>query len=154
MIHQLTSDIWFGDWQSPFECLGQVGGIINVAHHFSPRRGRSVYWSRLAELRHDVLYFRLSRKDREDVDEAYLWALESAKVLSRSLRPGLPILVHCQLGGHRGPSAALWLAWTDGYRTRAAFAELHQRALELVPSLARGRNYYRSLLAYIGERTK
>ena len=153
MIHRLTTDIWFGNWEAPFECLGQVGAIINVAHHFTRRRGRGIYWSRLAEVRHDVLYMRLSRKDRENVDEPYLWALESAKVISRRLRPGLPILVHCQMGGHRGPSAALWLAWTDGHRSWAAFDALHQRALELVPSLARGRNYYQSLIAYIRERT-
>ena len=152
MIHQLTPQVWFGNWAAPFECIGQVGAIINVAHHFSVRRGRNVYWSRLQELPHGVLYFRLARKDQDNVDDRYLTALNSAKVSARS-QSTLPILTHCQMGGHRGPSSALWLAWMDTDRSRTSFDVLHERVLELVPGLARGRNYYQSLVAYIRERT-
>ena len=148
MIHQLTPQVWFGNWEAPFECLGQVCGIINVAHHFSPKRGRAVYWQRLAELRHDVPYFRLSRKDRENVDEPYLMLLADAAGMAYRTKP-LPILTHCQLGGHRGPSSALFLAWLQTDRSPQAFDALHARVLELVPGLARGRNYYQSLVAWI-----
>lgn len=147
MYHKLTDRVFYGNWESPFELNGQVGTIINVAHNFNVRRGRGIYWQRLAELRHDVLYFRIARKDRENVDDEYMHALTSAVDTALTMNR-LPILTHCQLGGHRGPSAGLFAAWHIWGQFPHQFEELHQKVLQLTPGLARGRNYYHSLVAW------
>jgi hypothetical protein len=150
MIHKLTEQVWFGNWEAPFECIGKVGTIINIAHHFSPRHGRDVYWSKLKELPHHVLYFRLSKKDREDVDAHYMSALcQVVHIAFQSKK--LPILTHCQLGGHRGPTSAIIAAWELAGRGMNDLQKLHARALQLVPGLARGRNYYHSSMDIMGE---
>ncbi len=147
MIHKLTDRVWWGNWQAPVECLGQVGTIINVAHSFSRRRGRNAYWANLEQVRWDVMYFRLAKKDRMDIDEKYADALASV-VDSVSLLGKFPILTHCQMGGHRGPTSAIFVAWHLAGRKQAALRNLHMEALRLFPRLANGSNYYKSTLAY------
>lgn len=152
MIHKLTDQVWFGNWSAPFECIGQVGSIINVAHNFSERRGRHVYWQRLREIPHTTMYFRLARKDRENVDDKYLFQLEC--ILDAVENAGkLPLLTHCQLGGHRGPTSAIMSAWYLGNLKRELLVELQERALTLVPGLARGRNYYQSAMRLMMEQS-
>ena len=147
MIYKLTDKVWWGNWQAPVECVGQVGTIINVAHSFSARRGRNLYWANLEKVRWDVLYFRLAKKDRQDIDAKYAAALAKA-VDAAMLLDKLPILTHCQMGGHRGPTSAIFAAWHLSGRTHDALDRLHARALELFPKLANGSNYYKSTLAY------
>lgn len=145
MVHVLTDQVYFGDWQAPFECLSQVKTIINVAHDFSLRRGRRIYWQKLQELNHEVLYVRLARKDRVDVDEKYYQCFKSI-VLAAEAMGKMPILTHCQLGGHRGPSAAIMAAFILSGEKREVFESVHKWALEFVPKLAPGNKYYQSTL--------
>ena len=146
MYKKLTGQVWWGDWQAPFETKGQVGAIINVAHAFSKRRGRNIYWQRLEEISHNTIYFRIARRDREDVDDLYADALAGAIDVCRGYGK-MPILTHCQMGGHRGPSSALFTAWHLAGRT--GFEALHQQLLALHPRLAtRGVNYYKTIVAY------
>lgn len=149
MLQKLTDQVWFGNWEAPFECIGQVGTIINVAHHFNPRRGRDAYWRMLEDLPWDVLYFRLAKKDRQDIDDAYAVQLACATLAALESKR-LPILCHCQMGHHRGPTAALYVAWHLSEQSRTVFEQLHARLLELSPGLdMRGRNYYRSTVEFI-----
>ena len=147
MIHRLTDQVWWGNWQAPSECVGQVGCIINVAHSFSRRRGRNAYWANLERVQWEVMYFRLAKKDRMDIDDQYADALASVVDTALTMRK-VPILTHCQMGGHRGPTSALFVAWHIADRRGAALDELHRRALSLFPRLANGSNYYKSTLAY------
>lgn len=142
MLQQLTEQVWYGNWEAPFECF--PGAIINVAHNFSARRGRDAYWQRLASLDYRCLYFRLARKDREDVDDRYMQLLTAAVDAVRAAQ-AFPLVCHCQLGGHRGPSSALFAAWHLGGRPRRVFEELRSRLIELTPGILRGRNYWQSL---------
>lgn len=147
MIHKLTEQVWWGNWQAPTECIGKIGCIINVAHSFSRRRGRNLYWANLERVQWEVLYFRFAKKDRQDIDDNYAAAVASA-VDTAKLLGKFPILTHCQMGGHRGPTSAIFAAWHLAGRSRLALDSLHARALELFPRLANGSNYYKSTLAY------
>lgn len=151
MIHKLTPQVWFGNWEAPSECIGQVGTIINVAHNFSLRKGRRVYWDRLKDVKHEVFYARLAKKDREDWDENYYFALAHIVRAAQQLNK-FPILTHCQLGGHRGPSSAIFTAWMLGPCTLSRFEQLHDETLRLCPRLARGSNYYHSMLKMCRDR--
>ena len=148
MLKKLTDQVWFGNWQAPQECLGEVGTIINVAHNFSKRRGRSGYWADLRNIPHEVFYVRLALKDRQDVSHEYLTAffraVDSAVTLGK-----LPILTHCQMGGHRGPTSALLAAWHLAGRSKWSLENLHDDLVELSPGIVNGRNYYQSSLAYM-----
>jgi hypothetical protein len=136
MFKRLTDEVWYGNAESPFETIGQVKAILNVAHRF-----RSGYFERLGTIPYEVMYVRLAKKDREDVDQPYLSALAwLAKYVKDTMK--LPILCHCRMGGHRGPSSALAIA----YFLSGNLEALHERLLVLSPGLVRGRNYYRSIL--------
>lgn len=143
MIYKLTDKVWWGNWEGPFECIGQVQTIINVAHHFSPRRGRSKYWAMLEKIPHEVFYVRLAKKDRQDIDREYFRAFRNVVFHARDMGK-LPILTHCQMGGHRGPTSAIVAAWLLDGGTAEVLDRLHKRALELFPKLANGSNYYHS----------
>ena len=148
MIHRLTHDVWFGDGHSPFEAINEeppVGTIINVAHHL---RDRFDYFPRLRQIRHYVLYIRHALRDREDATPPYLDAL--ATFADHAVRLGkLPILCHCQMGGHRGPSAALFVVWHLGQRGRTLIETYHAAILRAVPRFAPGNRYRQSVMAYM-----
>jgi protein-tyrosine phosphatase len=152
MILWLTKQVAWGNWEAPRESAGQFKTIINVAHHFSGRRGRNAYWALLENLPWDIFYARLALKDRHDVTDEYCWALE--RIIDAAVNGDkLPILTHCQMGWHRGPSSAIFTAWHLAGRTRASLDESRARALELHPNLANGRNYYHSLMAWCERRS-
>lgn len=142
MIKQLSSNVYFGNWESPLECRCQT--IFNVAHSFSARRKRNIYWANLEQLDWRVFYVRLALKDGMAMDAAHIEHLRSLALMAKDMGK-LPILCHCQMGGHRGPTTAIIVAEAIGDGT---VADMHARALSLVPSLARGRDYYQSMLAY------
>lgn len=147
MIIKLTDQVWWGNWQAPAESAGQVKCIINVAHSFGKRRGRNVYWANLEQVPWETIYFRFAKKDRQDVTPEYLEAIATAADTAERLGK-LPILTHCQMGGHRGPTSAIFVAWHLGGRERGLLNHLHARALSLFPRLANGSNYYQSTMAY------
>ena len=150
MLWNLTEDVWFGDGHAPFEAIDNglpVGAIINVAHHL---RSRYNYWQRLGKIRHDILFLRLAKKDREDIDDVYANAMASF-VDSCVLMCKLPIVTHCQMGGHRGPTSAIFVAWHLAGRTHRSLDRLEKRAIAFRPRLVRGRNYYRSTMAWCRE---
>ncbi len=149
MIFQLTENVYFGNWTAPFDAVEKglkLGGIINVAHRFSERRGRN-YWERMKEVPHDVPYLRAALPDKSPVTEDYL---EIISTFVESVTCRGPILTHCQMGGHRGPAAGIFVAWLLENCTR--FEELNIEALRLRPRLANTLNgrakYYESMLEY------
>lgn len=147
MICKLSANVMYGNWESPGECIGKVGTIINVAHSFSRRRGRNIYWAYLEKVHWDVFYVRLAMKDRMEMTREYFISLVEITVLAIKLGK-LPILCHCQMGGHRGPTAAIVVACTLGEGT---FKDLLATALKLKPGLARGREYFKSMCRLMEE---
>lgn len=136
MNFQLDENVWFGDWQSPFELKDKVKTVINVAHHFSVRRGRNVYWQQLESLPWDIFYVRMAKKDHDFIDWDYFNTFNKI-VESSVLFRKLPILCHCQMGAHRGPTAGICAAWTLNGRTNEALDRFIAKATELRPKYAR-----------------
>jgi len=137
MFKKLTDDVYFGDCQSPFE-FREAKCIINVAHRLKPP-----YFEQLGTLPHTTLYVRHALKDRDNVTMPYLLTLKEIVECARAMGK-LPILTHCRMGGHRGPTAALAAAF---FLSNKPLSCLHSELLELVPGLKRGRNYYQSMLS-------
>jgi len=140
LFQKLTEEVWYGNADAPFETIGQVGCIINVAHNV-PRN----YCRRLTHIPYDTMYLRLAKKDADYVDSVYLMTLaqlaESARWMKR-----MPILTHCRMGKHRGPTSALAVAFFLSDKKRATFEALHAKLLTQRPGLrnakAPGAMYY------------
>ena len=147
MIHKLTHDVWFGNADAPFEAMQmkpRPNAILNVAHHF---RDRFNYFERMREVPHDVFYMRLALRDREPTTDTYMAAMTS--FVDHAVRLGkLPILTHCQMGGHRGPSSAIFAAWHLAHRPKGLIEQMNARVIEFVPKYAPGNKYRQSLLAW------
>ncbi len=109
MLVKLTPDIWFGDKRSVAESRGKIRSIINVAHVI-----RQPYWSNLESLDWKIWYFKLACPDRVAVNYEYMHAMEGIlRFIDEAQK--FPLLCHCQLGKHRGPTAAFFAAYTlDG----------------------------------------
>lgn len=135
MNFQLDTNVWFGNWESPFELKDKVKTVVNVAHNFSSRRGRNIYWQKLEELPWDIFYVRMAKKDHDTVDYNYFDAFVSTIQTAHSLNK-LPILCHCQMGGHRGPTAGVCAAWILRGKSRLALDDLIGKATELRPRYA------------------
>ncbi len=148
MFKQLTPQVYFGDRTSPFETLDKVQCVINVAHHLRPE-----YFAALKLLPYTTLYLRLAKKDREDVDLKYLLALRYFVGYARDTNK-LPLLTHCRMGGHRGPSSAIAAAFFLSDMTPATLEKIHSDTLLLVPGLIRGRNYYKSTMELLRNMAK
>lgn len=145
MIIAISKDIYFGNWESPLELPG-VRSIINVAHSFSARRGRNLYWANLERVPWTTLYFRFARKDGQAVDDTYMACLTSA-VMSIAASNAFPLLTHCQMGGHRGPTAAMFAFWCLNGQSKDALQEGFNRIKSVRPGFGEGRNkdYHESL---------
>jgi protein-tyrosine phosphatase len=139
MHWKLDDNVWFGDWTSPIELKDEVNTIINVAHSFSRRRKRHVYWQNLEQLNSKILYVRLAKKDHDEVDSQYLAAFESV-VNQAVLADKLPILCHCQMGRHRGPTSGVAAAWILNGKTRESLEHFIKKATELRPKYVRSVN--------------
>ena len=111
MIVRFTNDVWFGDKPSVCECSGQIESVINVAHNI-----RRPYWDNVRKLPWGVWYFRLASPDGKHLPFGYISVLEYViKGIGEARK--FPLLCHCKMGGHRGPTAALFAAWVlDGKR--------------------------------------
>lgn len=111
MINKLSDYVWWGDKPSVQESLGRFKSVINVAHSI-----RRPYWQNLNNLHWQVWYFRLASPDREPLPESHMDGLIS---VLEAIRVGgkLPLLCHCKMGGHRGPSTALLAHWHLSGRT-------------------------------------
>ena len=108
MICKLNDLIWFGDKASVRGSIGQVGSIVNAASTI-----RRPYWDWVGKLDWEVLYFHLGWPDRTPVTLEYARALDS--VIEAVLRSSkFPLLCHCRMGGHRGPTTAMYAAWCIG----------------------------------------
>ena len=136
MNFQLDTNVWFGNWESPFELKDKVKTIINVAHYFSKRKGRNIYWQRLEELPSDILYVRIAKKDHDFVDSEYFTSIVSAIEIAIYYKK-LPILCHCQMGGHRGPTAAICASWVINGKSKFVIDSLVSKATELRPRYSR-----------------
>ena len=99
---EFTDRVWFGDMPSVQECGAQVKSVINVAHNI-----KRSYWGNVGRLPWDVWYFRLASPDRESLSEEYIQALEWV-IRSIDKANKFPLLCHCRMGGHRGPTTALF----------------------------------------------
>lgn len=146
MIYQLNQHVYWGDWKSPVEAAGVVGAVFNVAHSFSRRRLRNIYWADLERVDWRTFYVRLALKDAMEATPEYCAALEQTALIAKHLGK-LPILCHCQMGGHRGPTAAVFVSWVLGGKTRAAYDEACKALRAIKPNWGLGRNkgYFRSL---------
>ena len=136
MNFQLDTNVWFGNWESPLELKDKAKTIINVAHHFSKRRLRNVYWQNLQELPWDIYYVRMAKKDWDTVDAIYFISLVKSIEIGIALNK-LPILCHCQMGGHRGPTAGVCAAWILNGKTNEALDYFTNKATQLRPSYAK-----------------
>ena len=150
MFVKLTDHVWYGNWQAPLECAQTAGSIINVAHHFRPSRGRDAYWRNLAAIPHTVPLFRLARRDKDEFTADYANELIGAiEIIKQS--NAFPLLTHCQMGGHRGPSAAVFAAWHLGGRGAEWLSYLVQSAFPCYTEETKG-NYRRTMIAYCRSR--
>jgi len=154
-LFHLTSDVWWGDYEAAAHVGQEVKAIINVAHSFSVRRGRNVYWANLERVNWRTLYFRIAKKDAEEFTPHYAQSL-AAVVDIVSHNAAFPLLCHCQMGGHRGPSAAIFSAWHLGGRKLSHLESLNAKAMEFFPPLSRSRDggYYKSMLPLLRSLSK
>lgn len=136
MNFQLDTNVYFGNWESPFELKDKVKTVVNVAHRFSERRMRNVYWQKLQELPWDIYYVRLAKKDWDSVDEIYFNALVKGIEIGIEMNK-FPILCHCQMGGHRGPTAGVCAAWILNGKTEKALDYFIDKATIFRPKYAR-----------------
>ena len=157
MYRKLTNDVWFGDWQSPFETGKDVKAIVNLCHDFQECRGTSGYWGRLAELDWQKLYLRVARPDRSEFDPAIIASLTAFARVCKEVNL-FPLLSHCQMGGHRGPTGAIFIAWELADRSADALEQLNADALRLKPSLIRATRrrgrLYPAVLKYCRENSR
>lgn len=117
MIRKVSRDIWFGDKPSVQEALGEVQAIINVAHSL-----RRPYWGDLGKLHWNVYYIRMAIPDRVPVTDEYCNMLACA-IDGIQANGKFPLLCHCRVGHHRGPTAAFFAYWHLHGRTGTAFRE-------------------------------
>ena len=149
MIHKLTDKVWFGDCFAVRESVGKVKSIINVAHSL---RRNPEYWTDVPKHKHDVMYFRLAKRDREPFGFDYISGLASA-IQSVDACNAFPLLTHCQFGGHRGPTSAMFAAWLLDGRKSGMLEELRLKITATVPGLdlnAKGDRclYHKQMVAY------
>lgn len=145
MIVKIDRRIWYGDKPSVVESLGRVGSIINVAHVL-----RRPYWRDLKKLDWTVWYFRLALPDRVEADDAYCRAFENI-ISSIEQADKFPILCHCRVGGHRGPTAAFFAYWCLNGKTQAAFQAGLVAMEQKLPGFSKPhsrRIYRQTVLAY------
>jgi protein-tyrosine phosphatase len=129
-LWRLTDSIWWGNVDSPRECLHEAKAVIClaengelVAPHISPYAvqipagcTRPHFW--------------LPRNDFNAVDDQYMRTLVGALATVDSA--GLyPLLIHCLAGVHRSPSVAIYAA----VRLGGDYESLHARAKELRPEM-------------------
>lgn len=147
MFKHVNENVYFGNWTSPLEVPANC--IINVAHCFSERRGRNRYYANMEQVPWRTLQFRHAKKDGDEVTDEYMEVL--CQMADMAVKLGkLPILCHCQMGGHRGPTSSIVVAWH--LQGRKGLEEIHSRVLELAPGLnkmrERGRAYYRTSMEW------
>jgi protein-tyrosine phosphatase len=154
MNFQLDDNVYFGNHSAPIELGGKVKTVINVAHAFSSRRGRNIYFKNLEEMPWDTFYVRLAKKDRQKVDNKYFNTIESCIEQAVKLNK-VPILCHCQMGGHRGPTVGIMAAWILNGRTKECLDHFIVKATELRPRYAKSENtaYRRTMTQIMRERS-
>lgn len=145
MLRMVTADVWYGDRFAVRECGWKTGTILNVAHTC---RKHPEYWEDVGRLHSEVAYLRMAKRDRQPWNDEYpcqLWyTLEYAT---------LPILTHCQMGGHRGPTAAIFAAWMLNKRRGVFLEETLAQVQAQIPHLqldARGDRclYHKQMIAF------
>jgi len=128
MIHKLTDRVWFGDARAPMEAGNQVCAVLNVAHVI-----RRKWDYDLNAIPHGVAYFRLASPDREPLTlrylERFLAVVRLLENLNRETK--LPVLTHCQFGGHRGPASAIATAFLFEDNSLSNLKRLDARAFEM-----------------------
>jgi protein-tyrosine phosphatase len=134
MNFKLDDNVLFGNWTAPIELIGEYKTIINVGHKFA--RSKETYWDNLKKIPYEVFYVRLAEKDHRRIDIDYFRAFEST-VLQAKAMGKLPILCHCQLGAHRGPTSAIAASWILGGKRKDHLEELIARTTELRSRYAR-----------------
>lgn len=151
-VWKLTDNIWWGDANSPRECLDTARAVICVAENpeltllqFSPYRQHLIpYYQNVARAKHKP-FFWLPRNDHVEVDRDYIRILRTVieMVDGEDL---YPLLIHCYAGVHRSPAVAIYAGTITGGGTREA---LHAKALQLRPDMEY-HAFGRSLHRYMG----
>jgi len=109
VIHQLSNLVCFGDCGA-IKDAHSFRSIINVAHNC-----RRHYWKDLPHIPWEIWTFRLALPDAYEVDDSYILAFVSILDAIKQADK-LPLLCHCRMGGHRGPTAAIFASWHYGGR--------------------------------------
>jgi hypothetical protein len=142
MIYKLTDQVWWGDRHAISEAPTQIHSVLNVSHN-----QRGSYFNSMKQLPQEVPYFRLGRKDRYEMDVEYLRALNGVADIIIANK-WYPCLVHCLVGGHRSPGAAVFLGWRIANRSLEALGKLRAEMLRLRSDVAINQPYHRSLYEY------
>jgi len=133
MIEPLTDQIWFGDKPSVHERLNNIKpkAILNVASTI-----KRPYWSEIGKRDWRVWYFNMGSPDREYVDDNYFnalgFVLDAVKTGDK-----FPLLCHCRMGGHRGPSAAVFAYWHYASRSVESLDRILHHMFVLRPRYAK-----------------
>lgn len=146
-VWKLTDNIWWGDANSPRECLETAESVICVAEnaelsqaHFSP------YHQHLASYpNRPKPFFWLPINDHSEVYRDYLSILRSVIETIDNAKL-YPLLIHCYAGVHRSPAVAIYAGTITGCGTREA---LHTKALQLRPEMEY-HAFSKSLHRYMG----
>lgn len=148
MIWRLTEEVWWGDRFSltDAEVKGhEVGAVLNLAHNLTEHYGGPPHVYDLLSLSEEIPYFRLARRDEQEVDEVFIQNLNAIlDVIERGEHH--PVLIHCWEGRHRSPVTAVYAAFRRGEPTEIRFNELYGRMLELRPTFVK-LEYAESLLS-------
>jgi len=146
VIHQLSDLVCFGDCGA-IKDAHNFRSIINLAHNCTRD-----YWKNVRYIPWETWTFRLASPDPIEVNEQYI---DSFVAILDSIKRAdkLPLLCHCRMGGHRGPTAAIFASWHyEGRKTKdlvdyiAAVQTVKPRYVE-----KRRLGYRRSMLKYCFE---
>ena len=105
MIEQLSDQVFYGDVDAIKQSPRPFRSLINVAHNL-----RRHYWNAAGSLPHDIWTMRAALPDATYAPPSHLEAI--LRFADEAVRNDkAPILCHCRMGGHRGPSTALLVHW-------------------------------------------
>lgn len=144
MITSMSPLVLYGDVEAIKDPERPFRSVINAAHNL-----RRHYWNAAGQLPHSVWTMRLALPDAERASVEQL-QLICAFADFAAKADKAPILCHCRMGGHRGPSTALLVHWHLSGRKLDVFeATLEQlRSVNRCTENKRRRLYQESVFDY------
>lgn len=132
MIWKLTDSIWWGNVESPRECLWSTKSVLCVAENRELADPQlSPYAIHIGAGCTSKPVFWLPRNDYVSVDHQYVVALNGVlKAIDSSHL--YPLLIHCYAGIHRSPAVAIYAASVIG---GGDYKSLVEKSLQLRPEI-------------------